>query len=187
MNLFHQWLCGSSLWRRYLEARVMPWALQGFELPVRVLEVGPGPGMSTQVLLQRGRRVTAVEADNAAAAALARRLATDSLQMVCGDGAALPLPDASFAAALCFHMLHHMPAPEHQDRLLREVRRVLQPGGFFAGVDNRKFPGFALVHWRDTMTPVDPGGLVSRLEVAGFVDVRVESGATAFRFFARRA
>lgn len=186
MNLFHRWLCRSSLWRRHIEAVVLPWVLQGFELPQQVLELGPGPGLTTRALLKRGTQVTAVEADPAAASALASRHAARGVQTICGDGAMLPLPNASFGAALCFHMLHHMPSQVQQDQLLREVWRVLQPGGVFAGIDNRNFPGFGLIHWRDTMTPVDPHWFSSRMETAGFADVQVEIRTTVFRFFARR-
>ena len=46
--------------------------------------------------------------------------------VVCGDGARLPVADASVALVWCLHVLHHLPEPA---RVLAEVRRVLRPGG----------------------------------------------------------
>jgi ubiquinone/menaquinone biosynthesis C-methylase UbiE len=43
-----------------------------------------------------------------------------------GDADAIPYPDASFDAVACFAMLHHL-ADDRQ--LVREVHRVLRPGG----------------------------------------------------------
>jgi SAM-dependent methyltransferase len=43
-------------------------------------------------------------------------------------------------------MLYHVPTIELQDRLIREARRVLRPGGIFAGSDSRWGPLFALAH-----------------------------------------
>ncbi len=42
------------------------------------------------------------------------------------DGHALPLPDASVDRAICFDSFHHVP---NQDEVLRELARVLKPGG----------------------------------------------------------
>jgi Methyltransferase domain len=42
-----------------------------------------------------------------------------------GPGTHLPFPDGRFSAALSFTMLHHVPSPSEQDRLLAELARVL--------------------------------------------------------------
>ena len=73
MNWFHRQVCRSSRWRRRLEANLLPWALQGVDLGDDVLEVGPGPGVTTDLLRGRTRRLTALELDAAAAAALHKR------------------------------------------------------------------------------------------------------------------
>ena len=51
-----------------------------------------------------------------------------------GYGDALPFPDASFGHVFSSFMLHHLDA-EAQQKLLVEVRRVLQPGGSFHLLD----------------------------------------------------
>jgi SAM-dependent methyltransferase len=186
MNWFHRHLCASGRWRRRVERALVPWALQGVELGDDVLEVGPGPGVTTDLLRARAPHLTALEVDAAASAALARRLAGSGVRVVHGDGAAMPFPDGSFSAVLAFTMLHHVPTPALQDRLLAEARRVLRPGGLFAGFDGTDSPLFRLIHLGDTYTPVDADTFARRLEGAGFADAVVERGRARFRFRAVR-
>lgn len=99
----------------------------------------------------------------------------------------MPFPDASFSAAACFTMLHHVPSPAEQDRLFAEVARVLRPGAPFAGTDSTgRGLGFALLHIGDTRVVIDPAGLEARLVAAGFEDVAIRPGRDAFSFRARR-
>jgi SAM-dependent methyltransferase len=83
-------------------------------------------------------------------------------------------------------MLHHVPSAALQDRLLAEARRVLRPGGVFAGFDGVGSFFFRLIHLGDTYTPVDPSTFRQRLEAAGFGEVAVERGRARFRFRAAR-
>ncbi len=167
----------------------MPWALGNVELGDNLLEVGPGPGLSTDMLVARCRRVTSIELDGRLAASLASRTreGAASLRVVRGDGTALPFCNAYFSAAVCFTMLHHIPSAELQNRLFREVRRVLRPGALFVATDS--LPSFTMkvIHIRDTMVLIDPVTIKSRLEEAGFNEIDVEVAIGALRFQARRA
>jgi len=118
-----------------VETYILPWTLEGLNLGSDVLEVGPGPGVSTDLLRPRVPHLTCVEADRGFAEKLRRRV-DPSVRVMCEDATAMSLPDQSFDAAVCFTMLHHVPSAEMQDRLLREVARVLRPGGVFAGTDS---------------------------------------------------
>jgi len=187
MNRFHRWYCRSSHWRRTVRARLLPWALAGVELGDRVLEIGPGPGMTTDVLRTRTAALTAVELDEELAARLAKRMAGTNVEVIRADASSLPIADASVTAVVCFTMLHHVPSAELQDRLLREARRVLAPGGVFAGSDSTTSWWFRQVHRGDTLVPVDPEMFPSRLREAGFADVKVSRARGAFRFRARKA
>jgi SAM-dependent methyltransferase len=169
-----------------MERELLPWGLQGVELGDDVLEVGPGPGVTTNLLRDRTRRLTAIEVDAAAAAALRKRLEGTGVRVVHGDGAAMPFADASFTGVVALTMLHHVPSAALQDRLLAEARRVLRPGGVFAGFDGVGSFLFRLVHLGDTYEPVNPATFGQRLEAAGFADVTVEQGRTRFRFRAIR-
>jgi hypothetical protein len=71
--------------------------------------------------------------------------------------------------------------------MLAEARRVLRPGGVFAGFDGVGSLAFRLIHLGDTYTPVEPETFGQRLEAAGFADVCVERGRSRFRFRARAA
>ncbi|MGH9378230.1 MAG: class I SAM-dependent methyltransferase [Terriglobia bacterium] len=186
MNRVHRWLCRSARWRKLLEETVMPWVLTGVELGPDVLEVGPGPGLTTDVLRSKVARMTALEIDSALAGSLAARLRGSNVTVIEGDATAMPFDDARFSGAISCTMLHHVPSPALQDKLLREVRRVLKPGALFAGVDARQTILMRLLHIGDTLVPIDPKTFSARLEAAGFEDAFVETNAEAFRFRARR-
>jgi SAM-dependent methyltransferase len=187
MNWFHRQVCRSGRWRHRLERELLPWVLQGVDLGDDVLEIGLGPGVTTDLLRGRTQRLTALEVDPAAAAALQNRLSGAGVRVVHGDGAAMPFADGSFSGVVALTMLHHVPTAALQDRLLTETRRVLRPGGVFAGFDGVGSFLFRLVHLGDTYNPVDPDMLGRRLEAAGFADVAVERGRARFRFQATRA
>jgi ubiquinone/menaquinone biosynthesis C-methylase UbiE len=187
MNLMHRWLCRSAAWREQLETEVVPWVLRDVELGAEVLEVGPGPGLTTDLLRARLTHLTAIEIDAGLAEALRARQRGSNAEVIQGDATALPFPDARFSGAVCFTMLHHVPSAELQDRLLREVCRVLQPGGIFAGVDSRQSLRMRLLHIHDTLVPVDPDRFGGRLEAAGFTNIQIEKNERRFRFQARRA
>lgn len=185
MNRFHRWYCASDRWARTVRDDLLPWALRDVPLGPHVLELGPGPGLTTRLLQKRVEHVTCVEIDPGLADELRRRVASN-VDVVNGDATALPFPDGQFDAAVCFTMLHHVPSPQMQDRLLAEVRRVLRPGCVFAGSDSRTGPMFRVAHAFDTMVLVDPDTFDRRLADAGFVDVAVDRGRRAFKFHARR-
>jgi SAM-dependent methyltransferase len=169
-----------------LQERILPWALKGVDLGPKVLEVGPGFGMATEVLREKSPRVFGVEIDGGLARSLGRRFAGSNTEILQGDGAALPFRDGSFSGAVCFTMLHHVPTAALQDELLSEVRRVLQPGGVFAGTDSRWSRRMKWLHYRDVLVAIDPGTFDRRLSAAGFVDIDINVQARAFCFRARR-
>lgn len=173
MNRYHRWLCASDKWARSIETGVLPWALDGVDLGGEVLEIGPGYGATTRVLARRVPRLTAVEIDPQLAARL-RGLVDGTVQVVVGDGTALPLPTGTYSAVTCHTMLHHVPAARLQDRLFAEAYRVLRPGGVFVGSDSQLSVRFRLIHLGDTMVVVDAATLPDRLRAAGFRDVTVD-------------
>jgi len=109
MNWFHRQVCGSARWRRRLESELLPWALQGVQLGDDVLEIGPGPGATTDLLRGRTQRLTALEVEATAAAALQQRLEGSGVRVIHGDGAAMPFADCSFSGVVSLTMLHHVP------------------------------------------------------------------------------
>ncbi len=189
MNLFHRWYCRSKGWARVMNQYVLPWALGSVDLGDNVLEIGPGPGVTTDWLRTRVSHVTAIEIDHKLAQSLERRLEGTNVTVVEGDATKMQLPDNTFSAAVCFTMLHHVPSAELQDRLLGEACRVLRPGGVFTGSDSTPTLMWNIYHMFDTRTPVDPDTFGSRLERAGFTEVTVQrppGGRSGFSFRARK-
>lgn len=181
MNELHHRLLASVEWQHYLETDVLPWVAGQADLGGEVLEVGPGPGLTTDLLCRDAARVVAVELDARLAAQLSERLGGTNVTVVCAD-ATEPLPWVDrFSAATCFTMLHHVPSPEAQDALFVAVLRALRPGGTFVGVDSSDSPELRALHADDVFVPVDPGTLGGRLEAAGFGDVVVEEWVAASR------
>lgn len=182
MNRFHRWYCRTGHWRREIQDQILPWALRGVDLGHHALEVGPGPGLTTDVLATIVPRLSALEIDPALVSQLREKFVGTNVMVHEGDATAMPFTTGTFTGAVSFTMLHHVRSPELQDRLLSEVRRVLRPGAPFAGSDSRSSLIFRLAHLADTMVLVDPGAFAGRLEAVGFESVEVEAGKQAFRF-----
>jgi ubiquinone/menaquinone biosynthesis C-methylase UbiE len=93
-----------------------------------VIEVGSGDGRSFEHYAREVGRLLAVEPDTTARASAATRArdAPFPIELVGGDAAALPAEDGAFDAAVVMGLLCSVPDPA---AALRELRRVLRPGG----------------------------------------------------------
>lgn len=107
----------------------------------RVLEIGCGRGVGTEIIFERfgAREVHAFDVDPEMVERARRRLSEypDSrLTLFVGDAAAIRAGDATYDAVFDFGIIHHIPA--WQDAVA-EVARVLKPGGrfFFEEVTKR--------------------------------------------------
>jgi SAM-dependent methyltransferase len=182
VNRLHNWYCNRDAWKRHVRDELVPPAIDGIDLGADVLEIGPGFGPATELLAGRVARLTALEIDAGLAGALREQLGGGATIMD-GDATAMPFPDASFDSAVCFTMLHHVPTVEGQDALFAEVRRVLRPGGVFAGTDSvGRGVGFALLHVGDTKNLIAPDELPERLAAAGFAEIEVSAERDSYRF-----
>lgn len=187
MNVFHRWCCASKGWARTVQEHMMPGVVGDKALGDDVLEIGPGPGLTTDWLRERVPQLTAVEIDLKLATALKKRLEGTNVTVVHGDATRMPFPDDSFTSAVCFTMLHHVPSKKLQNELLQQTCRVLQPGSIFIGSDSTPTLRWNLAHIGDTRVPVKPETFAKRLETAGFVDAKVRKGpGPYFSFMARK-
>lgn len=96
-----------------------------------VLDAGCGTGRFSEVAAGLGTHIVAVDLSHAVfhAAKLGRAWPGEHT-FVQADLERIPLPDASVDVAFSIGVLHHTPHPE---RAVAEIRRVLRPGGTFAG------------------------------------------------------
>jgi len=164
----------------------MPWVEAAGDLGDHVLEIGPGPGLTTDLLRQRASRVTAVEIDPTLGEPLRERLQATNVDVIVADAVEAGLPTDFFSTAACFSILHHMPSAELQDRLFEEIYRVLRPGGMFVGQESLDLEPIRAGHADDIFTPVDPDELVLRLASVGFRGTRTDILGFHFRFVTQK-
>ncbi len=178
MNAGHLSFLASDQWAQMLRSDLLPWLSAGGGLGDDVLELGPGPGRTTELLQECAARVTAVELDERLAGDLAARLAGGNVEVLHGDGTQTGLPSDRFSAVTCFHVLHHIPTADLQNQLFAEACRVLRPGGVFVLADALDQEEVRQRHLaeNETFMPVDPGELPERLRNAGFVDCQIDQG-----------
>jgi arsenite methyltransferase len=110
----------------------------------QVLDVGCGPGLLLVVAARRLRTGRAVGVDAWVPNALAGNGADSALENAAcqgvrdraevreGDARQLPFPDASFDLVLSNFVPHEMKTPAEREAMVREIARVLKPGGHVA-------------------------------------------------------
>ena len=91
-----------------------------------VLDVASGEGYGTALLAQVAVSAVGVELAPDAVDHAARSYPAPNLRYIAGDARDLPNPDDSFDVVVSFETIEHF---AEQDQFLKEVRRVLRPGG----------------------------------------------------------
>jgi ubiquinone/menaquinone biosynthesis C-methylase UbiE len=175
VNEQHRVFCAGEDWRHMVYDTIVPEALRGVELGDDVIEVGPGPGFTTDILCTKTARLTAVEIDAALAASLAERLDGENVDVVLGDATSLDFEDNRFTGAASFHMIHHVAPAAQQDRVFAELARVLVPGGTLVAADSGFRDATVAFHEGDTYNPIEPEDLAARLTAAGFEGIAVRT------------
>ena len=184
MNETHLQYLASPEWKARLEADLLPWIERVGDLGNDVIEIGPGPGLTTDMLRTRAANVTAVEIDSALAAKLADRLAGSNVEVIEGDARALGFESDRFSSATAFSVLHHVPSPGEQDQILAEILRVLTPGAGLFATDARDLDAIRQGHDGDTFVPLPTDGLIARLEGIGYRDIDLAIADYEIRFSA---
>jgi SAM-dependent methyltransferase len=128
-------------------AEALRWALGG--QPAEVIDLGAGTGLLTQVLVELGHRVTAVDPDPDMRARLAMRL--PGAVAVEGSAERIPMPDGSADAVLAGQAYHWFDAEVAH----AEIARVLRPGGIFAPIWNLRDESLT---WVARLSEVDRDG-----------------------------
>ncbi len=139
---------------------------------IDALEIGTGTGAMLRVLLDRGCRAQGVEISAELIAESRRWFGDLPVRQV--SGVALPFADTSFDLVVSFDVFEHI---RDSDAHLREVRRVLRPGGSYLIQTPNKWSNtvFETLRWRsftrwreDHCALHSPGQLQRRLEAHGF-------------------
>jgi len=96
-----------------------------------ILELGCGAALKTRDIATSGtnRRITALEVDEIAHQKNLQINDLPNVKFVLSGAQDIPLDDESVDIVLMFKSLHHVPVDLMQVSL-REIRRVLRPGGF---------------------------------------------------------
>lgn len=102
----------------------------------RILDAGCGGGRNIAVLLREGFDVTAVDQDPFAVESVIRMMGTMGIDDAAARARvasvdALPFGASSFDVVISNAVLHFADGPRAFEAMLREMARVLRPGGLF--------------------------------------------------------
>jgi ubiquinone/menaquinone biosynthesis C-methylase UbiE len=155
----------------------------GIEAGHRVLDVGCGTG-TLAVLIKRLHPhvdVVGLDPDPKVLARAGRKAegAGVSIRVDRGFSDELPYADASFDRVFSTFMLHHLEADE-KEKTMREVRRVLKPGGSFllldfGGSDTGDGSVARWLHSRHRLRDNSEGQVLALMRRAGFADPKTLS------------
>ena len=147
------WLVDNPIRRRYTRPVLDRVGIQPGET---VLEVGPGPGAFTVDAARRvgpGGKVFAVDIQPKMIAKLEQRLQAAEVTNVetrVASAYDLPIEDHTVDRAFLITVLPEIPDPV---RALREIRRVLRPGGLLSVTEEFTDPDYPLprttIHWAE--------------------------------------
>lgn len=111
-----------------------------------MLEIGVGAGTDHLQWARAGLHCHGVDLTDAAVAMTRERLALYGLSsdLRRADAEHLPFPDASFDLVYSWGVIHHS---EHPELIVKEIHRVLRPGGMFVGMLYGRYSLKALKTW----------------------------------------
>lgn len=124
------WNWNSSAGRRRAEhrAELLIWAT-ALDQAKHALELGCGTGVFLERAASTGARIDAIDLSQPLLQQARKRMAgSPRVRLVCGNAEAMPYADGTFDAVYGSSVLHHLDL----ERALREVLRVLRPGGWAA-------------------------------------------------------
>jgi ubiquinone/menaquinone biosynthesis C-methylase UbiE len=123
----------------------------GAEPGAKLLDAGCGYCVHTVRLAKKGFQITAVDFSNSALDRARETIAAaglaDRVQLRRADLTELPFADGEFDCVVCWGVIMHIP---EMQQALRELTRVLKPGGRLAIGENNRFSLHALC-WENAL------------------------------------
>jgi ubiquinone/menaquinone biosynthesis C-methylase UbiE len=160
-----QWLVNLILWGNFGRLRDAALAELGDTLPGRTLQVACVYGDLTPKLsgcvARGGGKIDVVDVLPVQLSNLRRKLPADApARLLRMDSTDLNLPDASYDRALMFFLLHEQPK-HYRERTIRELFRVVRPGGKIVIVDYAKPCWWQPLRylWRPLLAALEPFAL----------------------------
>jgi ubiquinone/menaquinone biosynthesis C-methylase UbiE len=154
MSLYQRWVVP-----RLIELSMRQSQLQDYRRELvpnargRVLEVGVGSGMNLPFYAADVREVVGVD-PSAELLEMARKRAAEAgrpVTLTRASATSMPLENASFDTIVMTWTLCSIPYPA---AALREMRRVLRPGGTLLFIEHGLSPDAGVARWQHRLTPV---------------------------------
>ena len=151
-------------------------SLLGIQPDHRILEIGFGPGVSTQMTSAKASKGFVAGIDHsrtmvqAASQRNAEAIRSGRMELKHGEVSALPYPADSFDIAFSLHSIYFWPNPVD---CLKEIKRVLKPGGLLAITIQPKDTWKPAVD-TSIMTLYFGKDVASMFSDAGYRNVRIE-------------
>jgi ubiquinone/menaquinone biosynthesis C-methylase UbiE len=158
------------------ETRFRNLALQGLQInsDTKILDLCCGAGQTTRFLVQFSDAVTGLDLSPVALSRAAQNV--PQADYIEGAAEKMPLPDQQFDLVHISVALHEMETDQLRN-ILKEVYRVLKPGGVFVAIDLHQptnllfWPGLAVFMWlfeTETAWQLLKLDLKTELETVGF-------------------
>ncbi len=169
---------GPRYLHRYLEMKQIDWKLWG-EMRGRVLDVACDVPLDAAILSEMPSVEHVFLLDLRVPA---QRLVPTKSSFVACDATRMAFPDNSFDVVLCFSSLEHLPDAAQQREWVREMVRVLAPGGqLLVTVDNAwSWLNRVWDRYRPPMRRISPPELRRWVEEAGPMQVEASTGGALY-------
>ena len=188
LSYFERWWLNSWPHRLHIQ-RYVPKLLKSSPAPIvgEVLEVGAGSGWSSRRVLETFPQVelTAIDVDPRAAKSFAKLKEKYGRRLKFSEADVMHLPHdrASFDFVLAIHVLHQV---EHLPQALRELIRVLRPGGLIGIADENQHLVVGPLRWLwPALHRINAKELTETLEAEG-AEIVSSVGTVHFSIWARK-
>lgn len=168
MNANHS-LCATQAWSEHMRDEVITYMAPHVDLGESMLEIGPGPGASTEWLRHDVKRLVPVELESRRRPASfgGTRGRTSRWWLGTPPGPSIQRgPSTRSAASRCFIMWR--PPGFRTPSSPRPALGALRTSGVLVASDSLPSDGLHGFHVDDTCNPIDPGSLIARLQAIGF-------------------